>query len=1073
MKRFFTSAILAMLFCFSATAQDMIITGVFDGPLSGGTPKAIEFYVINNISDLSAYGFGSANNGGGSDGEEFTFPAQAATAGTFLYLSTTTTEFNTYFGFNPDFTDGSASINGDDAVELFHNGTAVDVFGDINVDGSGTAWDYLDGWAYRNDNGTTSTTFTVADWTYSGINVNDNMTSNATATTPFPIGTYSHGASITVHNVAVGSNFFNPSSITITEGDSVVWTNTGGTHNINGTTATFPNNPVGFTNGSASSAAWVFGFKFDVPGTYTYQCDPHAASMTGTVIVLPLNPLDPEVQFGSSSIAVDENAGTVNVTLSIANANANATSIDVSVDASSTATSGSDFTFTSPTTVTFAAGSSANETVAIPIIDDILTEGAETIVLTLSNATNNATIGSTSTYTITINASDAVTPNIVINEFMYNSPSTDVEFIELYNNEATPVDLTGYSFAQGITHTFGNIIMQPGDYLVITGDSAAFHNDYGFAAAQWTSGSLVNSSESIELVDANGATVDIVTYDDSYPWTEMADGAGNSLALCDPNADNTLASNWLPEINDAGFVVSFSTVFASPGAANAASCPTNPYFDINWLNTEDATGLADSIGTMAQIQGFVYGVNLRGSGLDFTVIDRYGGGIAVFEFGPVSGYTVTEGDYVVINGTVGQFRGLTQFSPDSIMLVSGGHPLRLPTVVTALGESTESQLVTIENVTLVNPTQWSNSGSGFNVDITNGTDTFLMRIDNDVDLYSMMAPTGTFDVTGIGRQYTSSSSVYDDGYQLFPRYVADISPYNPTVVIPSYPAYDIATVTSVAADGVADSLGVQCAITGIVHGVDMQGNSNLGFTIIDATGGIGVFSTNDFGGYVVTEGDELTLKGTIGQYNGLTQIEPDSLTIVSTGNALNSPILVTALDETTESELVQITNLTLVDPAQWDASGASFNADFTDGTNTYSIRIDSDVDIAGTTPFNPATDTLRITGIGGQFDSSNPYDDGYQLFPRYITDLEILTNTAVQLEKFVKMYPNPVNDFFVIETTENIESVRISNTLGQVVQTLNNVNGRNQIDVSNLAQGIYFVTFTSENSSFTQQIVKQ
>ena len=139
MKRFFTSTLLAMLFCFGASAQDMIITGVFDGPLSGGTPKVVEFYVINNISDLSAYGFGSANNGGGTDGEEYTFPAQAATAGSFLYMSTTTTEFNTYFGFNPDFVDGSAGINGDDAVELFHNGVAVDVFGDINVDGSGTA----------------------------------------------------------------------------------------------------------------------------------------------------------------------------------------------------------------------------------------------------------------------------------------------------------------------------------------------------------------------------------------------------------------------------------------------------------------------------------------------------------------------------------------------------------------------------------------------------------------------------------------------------------------------------------------------------------------------------------------------------------------------------------------------------------------------------------------------------------------------------------------------------------------------------------------------------------------------
>ncbi|MFK7948055.1 MAG: lamin tail domain-containing protein [Saprospiraceae bacterium] len=1077
MKRILTSTLLAMLFCFGVSAQDMIITGVFDGPLSGGTPKAVEFYVINNISDLSIYGFGSENSAAGGGTIEFTFPAQAATAGTFLYLSTNMPDFNTYFGFNPDFTNSSAGINGDDAVELFLNGTVIDAFGDVNADGTGTSWEYLDGWAYRNDMGTASATFTLADWTYSGIDANDGETSNATAAIPFPIGTYSNGSSTVVHNIAVGggANSFSPSSLTINQGDSVVWTNAGGFHNVNGTTTTYPANPVGFTNGAADGAAWVFGFKFDVAGSYTYQCDPHAGGgMVGTITVNPAVTPDPEVQFASTSMTVDENAGTVNIMLSITDANVNATAVDVSVDMSSTATSGMDYTFTSPTTVTFAAGSSANEMISIPIIDDMMTEGAETIVLTLSNATNNATVGTNAMYTLNINASDAVTPDIVINEIMYNSPSTDVEFIELYNNEGTAVDLTGWSFAQGIVHTFGSIIMQPGDYLVITEDSIAFHNDYGFAAAEWTSGNLVNSSETIELVDGNGATVDMVTYDDGYPWTEMADGAGNSLALCDVNADNSMVSNWLPEINDAGFVVNFSTIFASPGAANSATCPTNPYFDIEWLTTEDSTGVADSVGTMAQIQGFVYGVNLRGSGLDFTMIDRYGSGISVFNFTPVSNYTVTEGDYVVINGAVSQFRGLTQFSPDSIMLVSGGHPLRLPSVRDSLGEFTESQLITIENVTLVDATQWNNSGSGFNVDITNGTDTFLMRIDNDVDLYSMMAPTGTFDVTGLGRQYSSASSApFTDGYQIFPRYVADISPYNPTVVIPSFPVYDIATVSSVAADGVADSLGVQCAITGIVHGVNMQAtNGDLGFTIIDATGGIGVYSTNDFGGYMVTEGDEVTLKGTISQFNGLTQINPDSLTVNSSGNALVTPMTVTALDESTESELVTITNLTIVDSTAWDLSGSSFNVDFTDGTNTYSIRISLDVDIAGTKPFE-FTDVIKITGIGGQFDSSNPFDEGYQMFPRYAADIEILTNTNNILAESIRMYPNPMNEVFVIETTENIETVRITNALGQVVKTLNNVNGTTQVDVTNLAQGMYFVTFTSEENSFTQQIVKQ
>jgi hypothetical protein len=35
----------------SATASDLIITGVIDGPLTGGVPKAVEIYVVNNVAE--------------------------------------------------------------------------------------------------------------------------------------------------------------------------------------------------------------------------------------------------------------------------------------------------------------------------------------------------------------------------------------------------------------------------------------------------------------------------------------------------------------------------------------------------------------------------------------------------------------------------------------------------------------------------------------------------------------------------------------------------------------------------------------------------------------------------------------------------------------------------------------------------------------------------------------------------------------------------------------------------------------------------------------------------------------
>lgn len=167
----------------------VVISAVFDAPLSGGTPKGVELYVYENIADLSIYGLGSANNGGGTDGVEFTFPAVAVSAGTYIYVASETPEFTAWFGFAPDFTSSSMAVNGDDAIELFKSGVLFDLFGDPSVDGTDQAWEYMDGWASRNNGVLPSTTFNSSDWTFSGANALDGETSNATATSPVPIAT--------------------------------------------------------------------------------------------------------------------------------------------------------------------------------------------------------------------------------------------------------------------------------------------------------------------------------------------------------------------------------------------------------------------------------------------------------------------------------------------------------------------------------------------------------------------------------------------------------------------------------------------------------------------------------------------------------------------------------------------------------------------------------------------------------------------------------------------------------------------------------------------------------------------
>lgn len=197
-----------------AAPNDLVISGVIDGPLSGGVPKAVEITVLNDVADLSAFGLGSANNGGASSGPDFTFPADSASAGDRIYVTTQLAGFQTFFGFAANYQSSTAvNINGDDVMELFEGTTVIDTFGVLGEDGTGKPWEYLDGWAYRVDGtGPDGSSFNLANWTFSGPNALDGESTNGTAATPFPIGTYSSGGGSGVGVLVVSEIMYNPAS---------------------------------------------------------------------------------------------------------------------------------------------------------------------------------------------------------------------------------------------------------------------------------------------------------------------------------------------------------------------------------------------------------------------------------------------------------------------------------------------------------------------------------------------------------------------------------------------------------------------------------------------------------------------------------------------------------------------------------------------------------------------------------------------------------------------------------------------------------------------------------------------
>ena len=145
---------MAPLLLASTSQAAFVITAVTDGDLSGGNPKSVMLKAVAPVPDLTAWGVGSANNGGGSDGQEFTLPAGSAAAGDVFVIVANSSSLDFFANnFVRDFTllngGNAANINGDDAIELFNGGAVVDIFGDIDVDGSGKDWEYKDGFAQR------------------------------------------------------------------------------------------------------------------------------------------------------------------------------------------------------------------------------------------------------------------------------------------------------------------------------------------------------------------------------------------------------------------------------------------------------------------------------------------------------------------------------------------------------------------------------------------------------------------------------------------------------------------------------------------------------------------------------------------------------------------------------------------------------------------------------------------------------------------------------------------------------------------------------------------------------------
>ena len=173
----------------------------------------------------------------------------------------------------------------------------------------------------------------------------------------------------------------------------------------------------------------------------------------------------------------------------------------------------------------------------------------------------------------------------------------------------------------------------------------------------------------------------------------------------------------------------------------------------------------------------------------------------------------------------------------------------------------------------------------------------------------------------------------------------------------------------------AEGLGVM--VTGIVTNDDELGPIRY---IQDATGGIPFYDPAIAD--LLNPGDEVTVTGEIGFFNGLLQVvSVVSHTINSTGNALPTPQVVTPnqLNADTEAELVTINNLVFTD----GGGGSQFTGNTTFGfmangeAAVIYVRTGSPL-VGFTIPETP----VNLTGIVSQFNGT------YQVLPRGEADID-------------------------------------------------------------------------------------
>jgi len=228
---------------------------------------------------------------------------------------------------------------------------------------------------------------------------------------------------------------------------------------------------------------------------------------------------------------------------------------------------------------------------------------------------------------------------LVFNEIMYHPQTneTTFEWVELYNQMAVDLDVSGWTIQIGIDYKFpAGTIVHGGSYVVVSISPADLILATGLTnvLGPFTQ-RLSNSGETLELHNNDGRLEDSISYGTDGDWPVGPDGAGVSLAKLDRNTASGPAENWAMS----------EQVGGTPGAVNFPSG-----------DPPDRTLVFNEISAATNA---LFWLELLNSGandipLDGVVLARQGSTDATYSF--PSGQMLAAGAFVALDETQLAFR---------------------------------------------------------------------------------------------------------------------------------------------------------------------------------------------------------------------------------------------------------------------------------------------------------------------------------------------------------------------------------------------------------------------------------